>query len=815
MGIRPNVDEPPTRGILPEPQNVKGHDKHSIWHKLHGFFGRDDRRQSLNPCPEAHECRDNQQIGARRDWSVKRVGVGLPRSATFRRQNSERRERLLPVQPYNAERRALSVSRHASLSLQRPRSKSSPPPVNLARISAPAVAQSSQRDLPPTRIDEFPQFNEPISPIDLNGEPESDHLKPPKPPSRTSPDDYDRDRFPELDERAQLNAELDSKWILNLSMHFRDKSDREKFFVTYAEQPNQWRRVTVSCDYRNAEPGSLENDLKELKFQRDKSLQIYESIRDSLPDIQFYETVTNLKLETTDGRLHVHVTEDVNEIIPYPPKSTVAHILEDERFKPMEVLESELVFDSHLSGFVYKVNHQGKTYIKKEIPGPDRVDEFLYEINALHALHGLKYVIQLEAIAVDKLRQSAKGLLISYTERGAVVDLLYDQKGEISWDDRVRWAQQAVQGLGEIYREGYMQADFTLSNIALDQENNARIIDINRRGCPVGWEPPEIAKKLAPKFFLMREFGWTPDIPWGQVFDGNQGPLESPSRAGARTQSYQSLGARPTALGHWKDQAIPQIRAASQKHQSILIDLKTKIWRRARSFLEDDWHEMLRSSNSQFSFKAIAACRYRFGGSQKPKLLSPFTFLVTCLVPRIAAQENEPSRHINARDQMKEFAFSILPVMGRWSIPTLLSTGVLLAVYRKSSVQQGVSKCEAVKVSRAAAGVGSIVAVILADPRSTAEWLFPTVFTSLVLQLLYWRSLLSDQDQHLRWLAGSLAIGAGIDGALCHLASSTNGYGLFVQLLSFSIWLTLTAFSCILPHRIGRSRGRAGFVLPT
>jgi serine/threonine protein kinase len=304
------------------------------------------------------------------------------------------------------------------------------------------------------------------------------------------------ERFRDVDARTQLEAELDSKWILNLSMHFRDKSDREKFFVTYAETPTRWRRVTVSCDYRNAEPGSLEMDLKELQYQRDKSIQIYESIRDSLPEIQFYNTVTNLKLETSEGRLHVHVTEDTNEIIPYPPKTSVEHILEDDDFRPREIRESELVFDSHISGFVYKVRYCGKDYIKKEIPGPDTVDEFLYEINALHALIGSDSVIQLEAIVVDDQRETVKGLLISFAEQGALVDLLYDHKGEISWEDRIRWAQQAVQGLSEIHEEGYVQGDFTLSNIVVDSENNAKIIDINRRGCPVGWEPPEIAKKI-------------------------------------------------------------------------------------------------------------------------------------------------------------------------------------------------------------------------------------------------------------------------------------------------------------------------------
>jgi len=111
-----------------------------------------------------------------------------------------------------------------------------------------------------------------------------------------------------------------------------NKSDREKkFFVTYAETPNLWRRVTdtesveeshrhricggesqtpnlwrrvtVSCDYRTVEPDSFEMDLKKLQSERDKSGRIYESIEESLSEIQFYPTVTNLKLQTSEGRL--------------------------------------------------------------------------------------------------------------------------------------------------------------------------------------------------------------------------------------------------------------------------------------------------------------------------------------------------------------------------------------------------------------------------------------------------------------------------------------------------------------------------------
>jgi hypothetical protein len=111
---------------------------------------------------------------------------------------------------------------------------------------------------------------------------------------------------------AIIHEELEKTWILNLSMHFRDRSRREKFFVTYRERDHLWRRVTISLDYRDAPPNSLEMDLIHTHYQREKSAKIYEAIRESLRDIQFYDTVTNLKLQTTDGRLHVHVVEDGN-----------------------------------------------------------------------------------------------------------------------------------------------------------------------------------------------------------------------------------------------------------------------------------------------------------------------------------------------------------------------------------------------------------------------------------------------------------------------------------------------------------------------
>lgn len=534
MGFRPHDANSPQRPITPEPHQGKQSFRAGMLHRLHNLFSRDDPPGSHVHCPEDISWPDQPPPQSKRDWATRPVGVGLPRQATFQRQNSEKRERLCPVSPGNQGRRAVSHSRQVSLSLPRRRANSTPPPCNPARTSAPAVAVTARANDSNQHDEDFPPSATPDQPLMLTDQGIEETQRPPRPPSITSSIESHDEHFPNTDNKAEINAELDTRWILNLSMHFRDKSDREKFFVTYAQTPSKWRRVTVSCDYRNAEPGSLEMDLKELQFQRDKSLQIYESIRDSLPEIQFYDTVTNLKLETSDGRLHVHVTEDVNEIIPYPPRSTVAHLFEDDQYRPQEIRESDLTFDSHLSGFVYKVTHESKTFIKKEIPGPDTVDEFLYEINALHALHESSRVIRLEAIIVDDTHQLVKGLLITYAERGAIVDILYDHRGKVPLEERLTWGRDAVIGLSDIHEEGYVQGDFTLSNIVVDDEGNAKIIDINRRGCPVGWEPPEIRTKIASHQRISMYIGEKSDLfqlgmtLWGLAADDDEPERHDP-----------------------------------------------------------------------------------------------------------------------------------------------------------------------------------------------------------------------------------------------------------------------------------------------
>lgn len=468
----------------------------SILRKFGGFL----RRHELHKLSQAqaavveqseaddHVLRRRRSLPEQNNLSSKGLIEAFPQTPP--RREMEQRHKLFEIPPSLSDMRALGAGRRRSRGLSAnsfPRRPHSPIPIPIPFKSAPDVGTLG--------------LDPPLMPYDDQNGP----TRPPKQLPATLPPLQIPDQFndsAEVDDadeqhaidRISLEEEYNRRWILNLSMHIRDNSNREKFFVTYAETPSKWRRISISLDYRNPPEGSLEEDLSTLHYQRDKSFKIYEAIRESLPEIQYYSTITNLKLETNpeDGQLHIHVREDKNEIVQYPAVSLFQHIQ-----VPMYP-ECELEFHSHLSGFVYKVQVDDRIIIKKEIPGPDTVDEFLYEVNALDAVIGCENVVQLEGLVTDNAGTVVKGLLIAYAPQGSLVDMLYDFRDspQLPWHRREKWAKQIVQGLSDIHEAGFVQGDFTLSNIVIDNDDNAQIIDLNRRGCPVGWEPPELDKLI-------------------------------------------------------------------------------------------------------------------------------------------------------------------------------------------------------------------------------------------------------------------------------------------------------------------------------
>src|SRR3984885_13905519 len=212
MGIRPWIEESPARQLVHEPERIKTPPKHSMWQhvgqQLQRLLGTHEPSDVALPASPPPENNADQQSSPERSCSpncpARRVGVvGLPRMATFRRQNSEKRDRLEPVDQSSRERRASSASRHRPLSSSRPRSKSSPPS-NSERESALTTAECNDSSSPPQEGSDYSPSAEPHTPTSLMDDFDHEYTRFPESRSRSS-SAGSFERFRDVDARTQLD----------------------------------------------------------------------------------------------------------------------------------------------------------------------------------------------------------------------------------------------------------------------------------------------------------------------------------------------------------------------------------------------------------------------------------------------------------------------------------------------------------------------------------------------------------------------------------------------------------------------------------
>lgn len=394
--------------------------------RLRHWMGKIRHNEHITPSNDVQRLLTPSQTPARRQIGRRtssKVCVGLPRPITFQRQQDELRKTLEPAQPSDEEIRVSSIARQPLGAALRPQasehlrgersaSQSGYHPVTASSLDRSLKTGSSTNPSLDKRHQispSLPPFSQPLQSVNLAYDVASEAS-------------YDNNKT--ADEETRI--ELEKKWILNLSMHYRDKSLREKFFVRH----------------QDVEVDSPEADLRSMSYQREKSSRIYEELKGCLDNIQFYDTITNLKLSTKDERLHVHVTEDVNEIVPYPPIKCIDHLQHIKRFK-----ESELHLLEQISHFVYKVDVGGQIWIKKEISGPEQVDEFIQEIWALNSQVNAEYAIKLQGIIISEDGSNVKGLLIDCADQNALEDIYNGDHGILPQNHRERWAKNVVEML--------------------------------------------------------------------------------------------------------------------------------------------------------------------------------------------------------------------------------------------------------------------------------------------------------------------------------------------------------------------------------
>jgi serine/threonine protein kinase len=264
----------------------------------------------------------------------------------------------------------------------------------------------------------------------------------------------------------------------------------EKFKFTYVDNANCWRRGSLSYASQNAEKNSLERELDRLQSLEEKESEINLAILDKLCDIRFlHDAATHLHVKTENGVLYVHVQHNVDNIIDYPTQTKVDTLF--HRGPPC-VREHQLVLDSQLSSFAYKVRSSGKAYVKKDIRDQAAAEAFLYEIRVWYSLRNSPYVAQMMAVVLSDDGPWVKGILVEYVGDNTLLALL--AHGYTSWQERQQWGEHTVRGVHEIHAHGWIHGSLMLDHVIVDEKGTARIIGFDRHHREHrGWDAPEYA----------------------------------------------------------------------------------------------------------------------------------------------------------------------------------------------------------------------------------------------------------------------------------------------------------------------------------
>jgi hypothetical protein len=157
------------------------------------------------------------------------------------------------------------------------------------------------------------------------------------------------------------------------------------------------------------------------------------------------------------------------------------------------VAEYEIVYESQLPRFKYKVNVKGQTLVKRDIIGRD-LSYCMRRIQTLYELSFCPFVIDLHGLVVDNSGTRLTGFLMPYMERGDLKDML--SKSAISslpLSRRLKWGKQITIAISQLHKAGRVHGNPALKYILIDGEDNINLSGPGRNSILSSWQPPEAA----------------------------------------------------------------------------------------------------------------------------------------------------------------------------------------------------------------------------------------------------------------------------------------------------------------------------------
>ncbi|KAJ6022157.1 hypothetical protein N7540_007661 [Penicillium herquei] len=307
-------------------------------------------------------------------------------------------------------------------------------------------------------------------------------------------------------------------------LELRAYSEDRDFLAQGKPEPNSHSQTVI---YRFNDKNDTLPLQPKLKRERRNELQDLVTMIDfqslALLDDTVTELVLNEETETIDtanlclksgatnhsrliGDMKYHVREDPLRV----------KYLSPAQFPSLRAVEtSELIHEIEMSDGVFRVSHKADSlpYVLKIINRPfyypRDTDVIKQELENLEQFRGVGGIVQPAGVAVvpnpyktcqkcnQRLEMVISGILLEFYSGGTLKYALKEQSfNKVSWED---WAIQIGSSLDTIHRAGKTHMDLKPSNIVLDKDGNAILIDISGiGGITHGWQAPEIRDEISP-----------------------------------------------------------------------------------------------------------------------------------------------------------------------------------------------------------------------------------------------------------------------------------------------------------------------------
>ncbi|KAG0156256.1 hypothetical protein PDIDSM_3433 [Penicillium digitatum] len=260
------------------------------------------------------------------------------------------------------------------------------------------------------------------------------------------------------------------------------------------ERRNEFQDFVRLIDFRSF--ALLDNTLTEVILngdsETDEPMKLYREPEDSN---RFAKLTKNLRF---------HIREDPSRVV-YPP------CLQFPSFRAINV--AELKEEDEITDGVFRVSHKRdrKSYILKVVNRPfyqpRDSDVIQKELENLEQFKGVAGIVQPVGIAVfanpyatsqNGVKQMVvSGILLEYYGGGSLQRVLNEKRvRNFDWG---RWAVQIGNALAVFHHAKKTHMDIKPSNIVLDDDGNAVLIDISGiGGVTYEWRAPEIRDEISP-----------------------------------------------------------------------------------------------------------------------------------------------------------------------------------------------------------------------------------------------------------------------------------------------------------------------------